>query len=103
ISLSFASTAIEVGSESSGRLAASFAATGAWLIGPTVTVTAAVAVPPLPSLIVYVKLVVPVKPAVGWNVRPVPPPVITTLPFAGGVTHVHLSVSPSISRAVPHD
>ena len=34
------------------------------------------------------------KLAPGWNVRPVPPPVITTVPLAGWVTAVMLRVSP---------
>ena len=40
-------------------------------------------------------VVVPVKLAAGWNVSPVPPPVITTTPFADCVTAEIVSVSPT--------
>src|SRR5207302_3039602 len=86
--VALASTGIAVGTESSAIVAMSSAATGGSLTGVTVTVTVAVAAPPLPSLIVYVNVAVPLKFGAGWKVRPVPPPVITTVPPAGWVTAV---------------
>ncbi len=60
--------------------------------GVTVTVTVAVAVPPLPSAIVYVNVVVPLK--LGAGVKRTTPPVSVTVPLAGCVTAVTVSVSP---------
>src|ERR1044071_9427110 len=97
---SFPSTSIAVGSESSGIVALSLAATGAWLIAVTVTWTVAMAGRG-PSVIVYVKLVTPLKPGVGWNVSPEPSPATTTVPCSGCDTDAILSVSPSTSVSLP--
>ena len=64
-SLSFASTLIATGVANAVVAASSTATGGRFGCGSTVTLTAALAVPPRPSLIVYVKRSVPEKPAAG--------------------------------------
>ncbi len=64
----------------------------------TVTVTVAVSVPPLPSEIVYVNVVVPLKPAAGVKLTLVPC-VGHRAAVAGCVTAVTVSVSP-VSGAI---
>src|SRR4051812_41513914 len=59
----------------------------------TVTVTPALAVAPLPSLMEYVNEPTPVKPAAGENVTVVPP-LIAALPPTAAVTAVTVSGSP---------
>ncbi|TPW12207.1 MAG: hypothetical protein FD127_2776 [Acidimicrobiaceae bacterium] len=67
-----------------------------------VTVTVAVAEPPWPSPIVYVKVTVPTKPAAGVNTTTLPEVVTTpsAAPPAGWVTAVTLSVPPSGSESL---
>src|SRR5438128_8129723 len=78
-SLSLASGAMVTGT-SSGVLALSSTATGGSLTGVTVTVTVAVALPALPSLMVYWRVIVPLKLVVGLKSRLVPP-TMTTVPL----------------------
>ncbi len=63
--VSLASTSTVVGPLSSATVKLSSTASGGSLTGVTVTVTVAVSVPPLPSEIVYVNVVVPLKLAAG--------------------------------------
>src|SRR5881394_1251188 len=90
-SLSLASGAIVIGT-SSGVVALSSTATGGSLTGVTVTVTVAEALAPLPSLMVYGMVVVPLKLAVGLKSRLVPP-TMTTVPL--------VLVAPSMTRVSP--
>src|SRR6185503_11280247 len=100
MSLSLTSTSIGVSASSSATLAVSFAATGGSLTGVTVIATVAVAVPPWPSEIVYVKLVAPWKFAAGWNATLRPSMAITAEPFAGWVTAVIVRALPSMSLSL---
>jgi hypothetical protein len=52
----------------------------------------------LPSEIVYVNMTVPVKPVAGW--KRTTPPVSVTVPLAGWVTAVTVSVSPASGALV---
>src|ERR1051325_11505376 len=95
-SLSLTSTGM-VTRVSSGVVAASFTAIGASLTAVTVTVISAVAVPPLPSLIVYPILAVPTKFVAGVNTTLVPE--MLAVPLVG-LTLVMVSVSPSTSLSL---
>ena len=78
----------------------SLTAIGGWFgAGDTVTVTKADAVPPRPSLIVYAKRSMPLKPVAGVYSTALPE--ITVLPLIGGVTLCTTSVSPSGSVSLP--
>jgi hypothetical protein len=70
-------------------------ATGAVL--PTLIVTVPTAVPPFPSLTVYVKLSDPEKFALGVYVTFAPPVPTAAVPFNGAVTAVTVNVLPSTS------
>ena len=79
-SLSLSSTLAVVTGVSSLVLALSFTATGASLTGATVITWLAVAVPPLPSLITYGKVTIPLKSAFGVKVITPPELTLTTPP-----------------------
>jgi len=64
---------------------------------PTFTLTVAVAVPPCPSFIFYVKLSDPEKFAFGVYVTFAPPVPTAAVPLVAKPTAVTVSVSPSIS------
>src|SRR5207253_2721747 len=76
----------------------SSAATGGSLTGLTVTVISAEAVPPLPSLIVYPIVAVPLKLVAGVNTTLVPP-TITAVPLVA-LTLVIVRLSPSRSLSL---
>src|SRR5439155_11334122 len=77
------SNALIVTGTSSAVLAASSTATGGSLAGLTVTVISAEAVRPLPSLIMYPIVAVPLKLPAGVNTTFVPP-TITAVPLVAG-------------------
>src|SRR6185503_16985019 len=83
---------------SSGVVALSSPPTGGSLTGVTVTVTVAEAVPPLPSLMVYGMVVVPLKLVDGLKTRLVPPTMIT-VPLVV-VASMMISGSPSRSLSL---
>src|SRR5262249_12697386 len=68
-------------------------ASGGTFTGVTFTVTVAVSVPPRPSEMVYENVTTPLKFGAGVNVTPVA--VKVTVPLAGWVTAVNVSVSPT--------
>src|SRR5205814_1610163 len=96
-SLSFSNGLIVTGT-SSAVLALSSTATGGSFAGPTATVISAEAVPPLPSLIVYPIVAVPLKLVAGVNSTLVPP-TITAVPLVG-VTLMIVRLSPSGSLSL---
>src|SRR5262245_6213318 len=90
--VSLASTSSTLGGLFRFTVKLSLTASGGSFTGVTVTVTVAVAVPPLPSEIVYVNVVVPKKLLAGRNLATTPSWV--TVPLAGWVTAMMVSVSP---------
>src|SRR6188508_2494145 len=97
-SLSFVST-LTVTGWPDAVVAASSTATGGRLgCASTVTVTAAVLVPPWPSLIEYVNRSVPENPAAGVYVTALPATV--AVPLAGGVTPLIAKTSRSGSMSL---
>ena len=98
-SLSLPSTAMLATGVLTGVLATSPAAAGASLTAVTVRLTVAVEVPPLPSLMVYVKLAGPLK--LGVGVKTTEPPARLTLPPTGACTLVMNKALPSTSVSLP--
>src|SRR5256886_1035740 len=96
-SLSLSNGLIVTGT-SSAVLALSSTATGGSFTALTVTVISAEVVPPLPSLIVYPIVAVPLKLVAGVNTTLVPP-TITAVPLVG-VTLVIVRLSPSTSLSL---
>src|SRR2546421_594104 len=96
-SLSLSNGLIVTGT-SSAVLALSSTATGASFTALTVTVISAEVVPPLPSLIVYPIVAVPLKLVAGVNSTLVPP-TITAVPLVG-LTLLIVRLSPSTSLSL---
>src|SRR5437016_9500648 len=97
-SLSLSSGLIVTGTSSS-VLALSSTATGASFTALTVTVISAEFVPPLPSLIVYPIVAVPLKLVAGVNTTLVPP-TITAVPLVS-VAQTSVRQSPTTSLSWP--